>query len=444
MTAEEAFAWHEREGALDRLIPPWEDVTIQQRGNGIRDGSRVVLVNRVGPLKLSWVAEHCDYDRGRSFRDVQLSGPFAEWVHTHSFQPDGGECVLEDRIEYRLPGGWLGATLGSRLVRRKIDTMFSHRHDTTVADLASHAKLGKTGTMNIAVTGSSGLVGSELVPFLTTGGHQVIRLVRSGGNEHDVVWDPTAESFDAAALNGVDAVVHLAGENIAAGRWTPALKQRIRESRLAGTQALCRSIARLETPPKVLVAASAIGFYGDRGDEMLDEDSTSGEGFLAEVCRGWEEATQAARNAGIRTVNLRFGVILSPRGGALAKMLLPFKLGGGGIVGSGRQYMSWLALDDAAAIILHAITTEELSGPVNAVTPQPVTNHEFTKTLGRVLGRPTILPMPAFAARMAFGEMANELLLASARVRPERLTATDYAYRHPQLDEALRSLLGKA
>jgi uncharacterized protein (TIGR01777 family) len=296
--------------------------------------------------------------------------------------------------------------------------------------------------MHVAVTGSSGLIGGELVSSLEAEGNRVTPLVRGTAAEGQVAWDPSADSFDASQLEGVDGVVHLAGENIAGSRWTKAFKQRIRKSRAHGTRVLCEGLARLSSPPKVLVSASAIGFYGDRGEEILTEDSPAGNGFLAEVAQAWEEATDAAGTAGIRVVLLRLGVVLSPKGGALAKMLTPFRLGTGGVVGSGRQYVSWIALDDAVGVICHALTTDSLQGPANAVTPHPVTNAEFTKALGRVLVRPTIMPMPAFAARLAFGEMADELLLASARVEPVRLRQSGYEFQHPSIEDALRQMLG--
>jgi uncharacterized protein (TIGR01777 family) len=300
--------------------------------------------------------------------------------------------------------------------------------------------------MKVLVSGASGLVGSALVPFLTAGGHRVTRLVRSQPRPGvaEIHWDPAAGVQDLRSLEGMDAVVHLAGENIASGRWTAARKARIRDSRVTGTSTLCETLTRLAQPPKVLVSASAIGYYGDRGAEPLWENSAFGTGFLPEVCRVWEEATQPAVHKGIRVVLLRIGIVLSPAGGALAKLLFPFKSGLGGIIGSGKQYMSWIALDDVAGAIHHALVTDTLQGPVNAVAPFPVTNREFTKTLGWVLGRPTVLPLPAFAAHLALGEMADALLLASTRVEPKRLLATHYAFRCPELDGALRHVLGKA
>jgi uncharacterized protein (TIGR01777 family) len=300
--------------------------------------------------------------------------------------------------------------------------------------------------MKVLISGSSGLVGSALIPVLTDGGHQVVRVVRSQPRDEvsEVCWNPEVGDIDAARLKNIEAVVHLAGESIAAGRWTAARKARILDSRVKGTRLLAETLAGLEQRPKVLVSASAVGYYGDRGAEALTEESGSGSAFLSEVCRQWEAATGPAAAAGIRVVNLRFGVMLSAVGGALPRLLTPFRMGVGGRLGSGKQYMAWIALDDVIEVILHAIRTETLRGPVNAVAPQSVTNGEFTKTLGRVLGRPTAFPLPAFAARLAFGQMADELLLCSQRVEPAELLASGYQFRFPDLEGALRHLLGKS
>lgn len=297
--------------------------------------------------------------------------------------------------------------------------------------------------MRILLTGATGLVGSALGPLLTTSGHEVVRLVRGTVKEaNEILWDPARRELATAQLEGLDAVVHLAGENIAGARWTAAVKERIRTSRVEGTRLLCETLAKLKQPPKVLVCASATGYYGDRGSEELTETSRQGSGFLPEVCQAWEAACEPARQAGIRVVNLRIGVILSAQGGALQKMLLPFKLGGGGIVGSGKQYWSWIALDDVIGAIQHAIITDSLAGPVNATAPEPSTNYEFTKTLGRVLHRPTLIPMPGFAAQLLLGEMAKDLLLSSTRVQPKKLLDHGYQFRFPTLEPALQHLLG--
>lgn len=297
--------------------------------------------------------------------------------------------------------------------------------------------------MIIAVTGSTGMVGTAVVAALEARGDLVRRLVRHAVTDGDreIRWDPDRGEIDAAELNGVDAVVHLAGENIAGARWSADFKRRILESRTKGTRMLAETLAGLEMKPSVLVSASATGIYGNRHDEEVDELAPSGNGFLAEVCREWEAAVEPAHDADIRVVKLRIGPVLSTKGGALAKMLPPFKMGLGGVIASGRQYFSWITLDDLVSAILFALDNESLKGPVNAVTPHPVTNREFTKTLGRVLGRPTIFPMPAFAARLAFGEMADEMLIGGVKVSPHELVQAGFPFAYPELEPALRHLL---
>ena len=296
--------------------------------------------------------------------------------------------------------------------------------------------------MNVLISGATGLIGTALIPELEAGGHRVTRLTRSPRSADDAGWDPEAGTIEGD-LEGTDAVVHLAGESIAEGRWTPEKKRRILESRRKGTRLLAERIAALRTPPRVMVSASAVGYYGDRGNELLTEESGPGTGFLAEVCREWEAGADPAREAGIRVVHPRIGIVLSPKGGALGTTLPIFKLGAGGKIGSGRQYWSWISLDDVAGSFAHALTNEAVSGPVNVGSSNPLTNAEYTKVLGRVLNRPTVFPVPAPAARIALGGMADELLLASQRMQPARLEETGYAFRHPDLEEALRHLLGR-
>jgi len=296
----------------------------------------------------------------------------------------------------------------------------------------------------IAITGATGLVGSALTSTLSDQGSHVVPFRRgtSQPDSPDVFWDPTEQGIcHPESLGHVDAVVHLAGENIATGRWTVAQKKRIHDSRVNATRNLVRSLSKLEQPPATFVCASAIGFYGDRGSEELTETSRPGTGFLSELCRNWEDAATEAENAGMRVVRVRIGVILSSQGGALKKMLTPFRLCAGGIVGDGKQYWSWIGLPDVVGILCEAITNQDLQGSVNAVSPKPVTNRDFTKILGMVLHRPTIFPFPAFVARALLGEMAEELLLGSTRVIPKVLTELPYEFQHPDLESCLRYVL---
>ena len=298
--------------------------------------------------------------------------------------------------------------------------------------------------MHILVSGANGLIGSALAPSLEAAGHRVTRLVRGRARPGwgEVAWEPEAGRMPLPALEGVDAVVHLAGESIV-GRWTADKKRRIYESRVRGTQLLCEALRQVVKPPKTFVCASAIGYYGHRGERLLLEESRAGEDFLARVCVDWEAAAVPASERGIRVVSLRLGMVLSASGGALGQMLPPFRLGLGGVLGGGAQYMSWIALDDVVGAISHVLTAESLHGAVNLAAPEPVSNRDFTKTLGRVLRRPTRFAMPAFAARLLFGEMADALLLASTRVEPAKLNASGYAFRYPVLEDALRHVLGK-
>ena len=309
-----------------------------------------------------------------------------------------------------------------------------------------HAFKENTKTnQKILVSGSHGLVGKALIPALTEDGHEVMKLVRRERTfgEPEIEWHPNQARINAEQLEGFGVVVHLAGENIASGRWTSEKKRAIRESRVKGTTLLSESLARLSQPPSLFISASATGYYGDRGDELLTEKSTPGEGFLRDVCVEWEKATQAAAEKGIRTVCTRFGIILDAKEGALAKMLFPFRMGIGGRIGDGKQWMSWIALDDVVNGLKFVIDDKSMHGPVNFVAPNPVTNAEFTATLGRVLSRPTLFPVPAFAARLAFGEMADALLLSSQKIEPSILEDRGFPFYWPTLEAALKRILNR-
>jgi uncharacterized protein len=443
--SDEVFAWHERPFALERLTPPWERVEVVSRTGGIRDGDRVVLRSKLGPFWQTWEVEHRDYKEGSQFRDVQRRGPFASWEHLHQVESDGASaCTLTDEIRYRLPGGALGAVVAGGFARGKLEQLFAYRHAVMEADLSSAARYGAVRGMRFLVSGASGLVGRALVPFLRSQGHEVFSLVRRqprGPNE--VFWAPSEGRLDLSRLRSVDAVIHLAGENVGQGRWTARRRAAILKSRVASTRTLVSALGALRHRPFVFVSASATGFYGDRGDHVLREGAPAGRGFLTEVCQAWEHEVAEARGLGMRAVSLRTGVVLDPRGGALAKMLPLFRSGLGGRLGSGRQWMSWIAIDDLLGAFYHTVLDRRCSGPVNAVSPRPVTNAEFTATLARVLRRPALLPVPELALTGALGQMARETVLASTRVLPERLLEAQYAFRLPALEDALRHVLGR-
>jgi uncharacterized protein (TIGR01777 family) len=438
-SAAEAFRWHARPGAFDRLSPPWDRVEVLEARGGIEDGARLVMRLGSPPLSLEWVAVHRGYEEGRRFVDVQESGPFAEWVHEHLFEDAGpGRSVVVDRIDYTIPFVTGGELAVGAWTRRRLQRLFRFRGAITAGDLARHAPHFGQEPLRIAITGASGLIGRQLAAFLTTGGHEVLRFARGRtAKDGEIAWNPASGRIDHEALEGLDAVVHLAGENIAGGRWTEERKAEILASRIKGTALLVEAFAVLRDPPKAFLCASAVGYYGDRGDERVDEEATPGAGFLAKVARAWEGATEPAEAAGIRTVRMRFGVILTSRGGALAKMLLPFKLGLGGPIGEGRQGFTWIGLDDAIYAIHHIIRNDALRGPVNVVAPEPLPQREFARTLGRVLHRPTVIPLPEAAVSALFGQMGEEALLGGPFVLPTALRRSGFTWSLPRLDEAL-------
>jgi uncharacterized protein len=445
-TIEEAFAYHGRPGALSRLIPPWEPVSVESSDGSLHAGSRVVLKMNALGLPMRWVAEHTVYSPPELFVDVQKSGPFRHWEHRHQFSvvegdSHGAKSRLVDSISYQLPLGRVGAFFGGSTIRRQLGAMFQYRHAVTAGDLGAIVRAG-LAPMTVGISGASGLVGKGLTSFLGLAGHQVARLVRGRANNPEEIF-AWGDANDRAPLERLDAVIHLAGESIAAGRWNDGVKQRIRDSRVVKTRQLCESLASLAKPPKTLLCASATGIYGNRGDAVLGEMSSAGDDFLARVAHEWEEACSPAVAAGIRVVHLRFGIILSPQGGALKKMLLPAKLGIGGPLGGGSQWWSWMAIDDVLRATYHCLANEDVSGPVNFVSPNAVRNSDFAKVLGRVLRRPSLIPTPKLALRLVLGEMADALLLASTRVVPTALLDSGFQFQFPDLESALRHSLGR-
>ncbi len=448
VSPQRVWDWHARPGALQRLLPPWQDVRVVSRDPELKDGARATLELAMGPLRTRWVAVHRDVVPGRGFVDEQESGPFQRWRHEHRFEAaEGGGTTLVDDIDYELPMAALGASVAGGYTRRSLDRTFGWRHERTARDLARQSRMHHDGPASdaprVAITGASGLIGSELSAFLGTAGYRVQPLVRRCPREgtDEIEWNPGDGRIDGPALEGVEAIIHLAGENLL-GRWSEDKRRRIRSSRIEGTDLIARAVAALDRPPRVLVSASAIGFYGDRGDEVLTEDSAAGDGFLADLCAEWEAATTPAEEAGIRTVHLRTGVVLTPRGGALKTALPAFRLGLGGPLGDGTGWMSWIGLDDMVGAIAHILQDESLDGPVNMVAPTPVTTREYAHELGRVLRRPVVFRVPECALRGVAGEMADEVLLASTRVRPERLESSGFSFLTPDLGDALRWELG--
>ena len=427
-SARAVFDWHGRQGAFERLNPPFDPVQVLERTGGLEVGARTVLRMHLGPLPRTWVAVHTALEDGASFTDRQESGPFAFWEQVHRMVPDGVDrSFLEDEVHYRLPLGWVGALGGGALARAKLESLFAYRHALLAADLARHRALPGPA-LRIGISGSHGLIGTALTHFLTTGGHRVERLPRSG--------------YTPALLEGLDAVVHLAGASLADGRWSPARKEEITRSRVDSTARLVEAMRGCKRPPPVLLAASATGVYGDREAEALDEASAPGSGFLADVCQAWEAAARPAEALGVRLVTLRTGLVLSPNGGALAKLAPIFRAGLGGRVGSGQQYYSWIALEDMVGAIHFALRSAEVRGPLNLTAPEPATNQAFTEALGEVLHRPTPFPVPEAAVRALFGEMGTATVLASAQVLPRRLLAAGFSFRWAGLREALRFCLG--
>ena len=439
-SADDAFAWHLRPGALQRLTPSWERATLVS-SEGVREGGRIELSVAVGPLRRRFVARHRDVVPGRGFSDEQLEGPFRRFVHRRAFAPlRPDRCALTDEIEYELPLGALGRLVAGRAVRRRLERVFAYRHAVLADDLRRHAELAGP-PLRVAISGAGGLIGAALCALLTTGGHEVRRLVRRPGRDGEIEWDPAAGTIDAASLRGLDAVVHLGGESLGGGRWSAARKARLVDSRVRGTALLAETLARLEGGPRILVVASAIGWYGPRR-EPVDEASPPGEGFLAELCGAWEDAAEPARAAGLRVAHARFGLVLAAHGGALRQLVPVFRAGLGGRVGDGTQGMSWVALDDAAAALYAMIRRPELAGPFDVTAPAPVSNATFARALGRVLRRPAVLPLPAAAVRLLLGEMGQALLLDGAFVLPGRLEAAGHRFAYRDLEGALRHVLG--
>jgi uncharacterized protein len=447
VSAQSAFEWHERPGAFERMNPPWDPVGIRSRSGGIEDGATITIA--VAPFGLRsiagfdigipWTLRHEGYEKGVKFCDVQVSGPFKSWRHTHRFTSiSENECELEDFIEFELP---FGCSVASDFFLKKISIVFDYRHRVLKEDLIRH---GATKPMSVVITGASGMVGSSLTAFLTSGGHTVYAVVRRAPRtSNEVIIDGDKfRRLDGTPLEHVDVAVNLAGEPILGKRWDEAQKHKILQSRVETTRALCKALLALKRKPDLLLSASGINYYGFKTRLVADESAEKGEGFLADVTQSWEREALLVKDDGIRVIRLRLGVVLSPLDGALKLALPTFKLGLGGVIGDGSQFMSWISLPDLCYLIYHCFTTKSIEGVVHGVAKKPTTNAEFTKVLGDVLNRFTFIPVPQSAVRVLLGDVAQETVLSNLQIlSSEQIDETGFQYLHPDIDSALRFMV---
>jgi uncharacterized protein (TIGR01777 family) len=449
-SADDVFRYHAAPRAFQRLTPPWDHAEVISPLQRLADGEKATFAVAVGPLLVRWVARHehvvAHGPPGTvlGFDDVMEQGPASSWRHEHRFEPlTDASCTLVDRITWTAPPG------GGLVVGPKLERMFAYRHAITSADLQRAHDFKTDRPLTVGITGASGLIGTELHSLLSVLGHTVVPMVRvaAGARAPDgsVGWTPATGTIDPAAVDavgGLDAVVHLAGENIADGRFDADKLSRLRRQRIDQTRLLWAALQALPRPPQVVVGAAAVGFYGERGDEILDERSPRGTGLLSDFCADWEDAiTTAPPSATWRAVAVRIGIVLSPAGGALGKVLPLFKLGLGGPLGDGHAWMPAIAVDDMADIIVRAVVDARLAGVVNAVGPTPVRNRDYTRAVGRAVHRPAFFPVPRMGLRLVLGDLADHIL-ESMRVRPARLVSLGHRFRHDDVDHALRHLLG--
>ncbi|MBT86143.1 MAG: TIGR01777 family protein [Euryarchaeota archaeon] len=448
---ESTFEWFEHEGSFRRLMPPWEVAEEVRADDSLEVGSqRVFRFPAPGApfLKMTWIAEHTAYDPPKHFSDTMVKGPFWSWNHDHDLSEVEGITTVKDEVSYQVPFGPLGnladRLLGGSLVKGRISRMFKARELRLQRDLREHSKFSNLKRKRILVAGSSGLIGTQLVAFLDTGGHDVWRLVRRESKEgsKELSWYPDKGVLNPDDIEGFDVIIHLGGAGIGDKRWNKKRKKLIVQSRKDSTTLLSDTMSKLKKKPEAFIVASAIGYYGNRADEELTEDSSPGDGFLTETVIQWESYADSAREAGIRVVNTRNGIVLSAAGGALGRMLLPWKMGGGGPLAGGKQWMSWISLDDEIYAIHHLMMSPECEGAYNLTAPQPVRQKDFSKTLGKVLRRPAFAPIPGFSMKILFGELAGPLLIEGQRVLPKRIQDSGYEFLHKDLESALRDSLG--
>ena len=442
--------WYNSDGAFRRIMPEWEGIQPINAGRLV-DGDETIFKVKMGPLRQKWVARHHSVVPGESFADRMIKGPFGAWNHHHEFESKSGQMTsVIDNVEYKLPlhifTGWsAGFTVLPRMKQ-----MFEFRSVRVANDLKQIQATAKLPRQRILVSGSTGMIGLQLCAFLEAAGHDVHRLLRPStklpsdvDSTKVVKWNDLTGEILEGDMNGFDSIIHLAGAGIGDKRWSKKRLKLIRDSRIIPTENLAKIVAGLENPPKKMLCSSAIGFYGNRGTEVLDENSSAGNDMLSDLCKDWENASSAAKDAGINVIHLRTGIVMSPLGGALAKLLLPAKMGAGGPVGGGRQMQSWISLDDEIYAIHHLMMKEDSEGVYNLTAPNPVSQKQFAKTLGKVLRRPAFAPLPGFVIKILFGQMGKKLVLEGQDVRPNRLLESGYEFTHSELESCLRSCLGK-
>ncbi len=438
VSAKDLWEWHERPKALERMIPPWENIEILVRDRGFEKEN--LLRVKVGPFRKEWLLRFVEWVPNESFTDIQVRGPFREWSHFHQFIDREGGSFLRDTIYYKLPLGPVGKLGAGEYMERRLKKSIHWRHNRISRDLKYHAKFKKR--LTIVVSGASGLVGKEFCELMQSGEHEIIQLVRRPALESfEMSWDPfRATVDDFSRIENTDGWVHLGGANLADKLWDADYKKKIIDSRVLSTKGVKEILAKLESPPKVWVNASAIGFYGADGE--FDETSSGGDDFLAKVCKAWEQEASNGLREDVRLVLPRIGVVMSSKGGALAKLIPLFKTGLGGPVGLGKRKMSWIDLEDLTHVLGWCLINEEVSGPFNAVSPNSVSSKEFAKSIGNNLRRPKNMPTPSGALRFALGEMAEATILSSSQVHPMRLLEYEFDYEFATLDECLKNQLG--
>lgn len=453
--AADVFSYHMHPGSLDRLIPPWSFLRVIQESDHLKNESLAILELKFGPIKIRWISQHKGYVKNIQFQDEMTHGPLQKWVHTHSFSPDSnGECIMQDRIEYSIFPILNNLAFVNKRLQNYLNQFFEYRHELLKNDIKLFRQISQYKNKKVLVSGSNGVIGSALMPLLkTVGNHDITRLIRPSSlsststasvlnNSKEIIWDPSIQKIDLEAMNGFDTIIHLGGSNIL-GRWTKSRKNAIRNSRLQSTKLICESILRLEKPPNTFICASAIGYYGNRGQEILTEESAAGRGFLSDLCKDWEGLSEPLVSKGIRVVHLRFGLVLTPQGGLLNKLMMPSLLRMGLKIKCENPFLSWISIEDAIRIILFAMSNYQITGPINVVSPKPVRMMEFVKAISNVFKIKFNLALNKNILKLVIGEALDEVILSSSFVLPKKIKSFGYQFVNTDLEQCLHSLLGR-